>query len=364
MWEGIMMGHQIEVTRGALAQYEIAQLADNALAEGAIACMIEHYALTANNITYAVMGEAMNYFDFFPASSTQNGVVPVWGFATVYASRHPDIAQGERLYGYWPMAESVVLQPAKVSKEAFFDGASHRAGLASVYNNYRRLGSDAADKGEEEIRALFEPLFLTSFLIEDTFRREDFYGASSAILTSASSKTALALAHVMKEASPHVRRIGLTSSGNTDFVAQCGLYDEVVSYEEVESLNKEAKTVSVDFAGNGDVLRRIHAHFDNNLAYSMLVGATHVDGRGGAKNLAGPQPILFFAPTSAETLMRELGPAGFEAAKAKRWNDFSVFAKALVNVTHVQGSEDIAAAYARLFAGNVAPTEGIIAVNG
>ena len=357
------MAQQIEVTRGALAQYHIADLAQNALPDGAIACDIQHYALTANNITYAVMGEAMNYFDFFPAVDAQNGVVPVWGFARVSASNHDDIAVGERLYGYWPMADHAVLHPAKISKDAFFDGAPHRAGLASVYNNYRRLGSGEGDKHAEEIRALFEPLFLTSFLIEDTFRRADFHGASAALLTSASSKTAMALAHVMKAASPNVKRIGLTSPGNKDFVAKTGLYDQIVAYDDIETIDKTVTSISVDFAGNGDVLRRIHTHFDDALAYSMLVGATHVDGRGGAKGLAGPQPILFFAPTSAETLMRELGPAGFAAAIAARWQDFAGFAEDLVNISHVKGSAAIAEKYAALLAGKITPDEAIIAVN-
>lgn len=357
------MAQQIEVTRGALAQYHIAELAQSALPEGAIACTIEHYALTANNITYAVMGEAMHYFDFFPAQDAQNGVVPVWGFAKVSASNHSDVAVGERLYGYWPMADHVVLHPAKVSNDAFFDGAPHRAGLASVYNNYRRLGSEAEDRQAEEIRALFEPLFLTSFLIEDTLRRADFHGASSALLTSASSKTAMALAHVLKAASPNVKRIGLTSSGNKDFVAQTGLYDQIVTYDAIETIDKNVTSVSVDFAGNGDVLRRIHTHFDSALAYSMLVGATHVDGRGGAKDLAGPQPILFFAPTSAETLMRELGPAGFAAAIAARWTEFAGFAGDLVNISHVKGSAAISEKYVQLLAGKIAPDDAIIAVN-
>lgn len=357
------MAQQIEVTRGALAQYHIAELAQGALPAGAIACTIEHYALTANNITYAVMGEAMNYFDFFPATAAQNAVVPVWGFARVSASNHADIAVGERLYGYWPMADHAVLHPAKVAKDTFFDGAPHRAGLASVYNNYRRLGSDAGDQQAEEIRALFEPLFLTSFLIEDTFRRAGFHGATSALITSASSKTAMALAHVMKAASPNVKRIGLTSSGNMDFVTQTGLYDQIAAYDAIETIDNAGAVVSVDFAGNGDVLRRIHAHFDAQLAYSMLVGATHVDGRGGAKVLAGPQPILFFAPTSAETLMRELGPAGFAAAIAARWQDFAGFASDLVTISHVQGSAAIAEKYVQLLAGNIAPDEAIIAVN-
>jgi len=37
---------------------------------------IDHFALTANNITYAAFGEAMGYWQFFPASSGW-GCIPV-----------------------------------------------------------------------------------------------------------------------------------------------------------------------------------------------------------------------------------------------------------------------------------------------
>ena len=45
---------------------------------------MDAFALTTNNITYAVFGAAMQYWDFFPTADPDVwGCVPVWGFAEV-----------------------------------------------------------------------------------------------------------------------------------------------------------------------------------------------------------------------------------------------------------------------------------------
>jgi Protein of unknown function (DUF2855) len=51
------------------------------------------FALTANNITYAVIGEELKYWQLFPAPEGY-GNVPVRGFGEVIAAKHPGIAVG------------------------------------------------------------------------------------------------------------------------------------------------------------------------------------------------------------------------------------------------------------------------------
>ena len=58
---------------------------------------IDRFALTSNNITYGAFGDAMKYWDFFPAPDGW-GIIPVWGFATVTESRALGFAPGERYY--------------------------------------------------------------------------------------------------------------------------------------------------------------------------------------------------------------------------------------------------------------------------
>ena len=86
-----------------------------ALADGDVLLAVDSFGFTANNVTYAVFGEMMRYWDFFPAEQGW-GRVPVWGFATVTRSKHPEISAGERVYldtleGRASPAKGYVLSP-------------------------------------------------------------------------------------------------------------------------------------------------------------------------------------------------------------------------------------------------------------
>ena len=150
-----------------------------ALRPGEARLRIDLFALTANNVTYGAFGEAMHYWDFFPTGDAATGCIPVWGFATVSESLVDGVDVGERFYGYWPMADEVVLAPERVIAEGFFDGAQHRRELPSVYNRYLRCSSDPTYRREHEaLRALLQPLFTTSFLIDDFLADNAFFGAT------------------------------------------------------------------------------------------------------------------------------------------------------------------------------------------
>ncbi len=328
------------------------------LGDGQLLLEVEKYALTANNITYAAVGDGFGYWNFFPTGDAEWGIVPVWGFARVAASNHPDIAVGERLYGYFPMASHLVVSPGNVSESGFVDTAAHRQGLAIIYNQYNRLGT-GTDAHEAE-RAIFQPLFTTSFLIEDFMRGNDWFGAEALVITSASSKTGLGLAQVARNLSPSIKRIGLTSAGNAEFVSGTGLYDQVLTYDQLAEADASVSAVSVDFAGNGQLLAGIHAHWGDQLRFSSLVGATHVEERGGADDMAGPEPVLFFAPTAAETLIEKVGPAEFRARVDAEFAGFVANADAYLKVEDLQGTDALRDAYLQMLANKVAPSRGLM----
>src|SRR5579885_2574240 len=98
------------------------------LQPGQVLLRIDRFGFSSNNITYAVFGESMAYWKFFPGPEGW-GRLPVWGFADVLASRHHDIAEGERVYGYLPMSTHLVVQPARVAATSFMDAMPHRAAL-------------------------------------------------------------------------------------------------------------------------------------------------------------------------------------------------------------------------------------------
>src|SRR5829696_5214098 len=107
-----------EVRRGDLRTHRIVDEPAPALRDGQVLLHLDQAALTANNVTYAALGEAMGYWRFFPADDGW-GRVPVWGFADVETSRLDGVGDGERIYGYFPMASHLVVTPAHTTRSTF-----------------------------------------------------------------------------------------------------------------------------------------------------------------------------------------------------------------------------------------------------
>ena len=58
----------------------------DALPDEALLVKVDRFAFTANNITYATLGEQLKYWQLFPAPEGF-GNIPVWGLGEVIASR-------------------------------------------------------------------------------------------------------------------------------------------------------------------------------------------------------------------------------------------------------------------------------------
>jgi hypothetical protein len=320
---------------------------------------VDSFAFTANNITYAELGNRMAYWGFFPTQDEAWGNIPVWGFADVVASRHAAIAVDERIYGYFPMATHLVMTPAKLTDSSFVEAAPHRTKLPPAYNSYLRITTEPAfSEPFESYQALLRPLFVTSFLIDDFLADEDFFGALTVVLSSASSKTAFGLAHLL-----HRRKgitvVGLTSAGNRAFVEGLGCYDRVVTYDEIASQPKDA-AVYVDFAGSADTRRTIHEHFGDQLKYSCAVGLSHREMNPPGKGLPGPQPIFFFAPDRIVKRSKDWGRGGLETRLNAAWTDFIPVLQTWMQVIRGNGRAAVEATYRATLAGKLKPDEGHI----
>jgi hypothetical protein len=80
------------------------------VADGEIIVEVARFSFTANNVSYAVAGESLDYFKFYPHNEDLTyGRIPVWGLGIVAVSRCPGIAVGEKLYGYFTMSRYVCL---------------------------------------------------------------------------------------------------------------------------------------------------------------------------------------------------------------------------------------------------------------
>ncbi|MEO6015719.1 MAG: DUF2855 family protein [Polaromonas sp.] len=322
--------HEFLVNKTALQQHRWRSADTLALAPGQVRLEIASFALTANNITYAAFGDAMNYWQFFPTGEDGWGCIPVWGFATVSESLCDDVAVGERFYGYYPMANTVVMQPVRASAQGFSDGAAHRASLHPVYNNYLRCNGDPLYTADtEDLQALLRPLFITSFLIDDFLADNDWFGACAGgqrgvmLLSSASSKTAYGTAFQMAQR-PGIEVVGLTSPANVAFCESLGCYSRVLTYDQLEELDADTPCVYVDFAGNGGLRQRIHSRLAQ-LKYSCSIGGTHVDelgAKGSARDLPGVRPALFFAPAQIKKRYADWGPEEFGKQLVQAWHGF------------------------------------------
>jgi hypothetical protein len=354
------MAETIWANKSDLTDLTVNEEALPELGDGEVRLRIESFSVTANNVTYAVIGDQFGYWNFFPAQDGF-GVVPVWGHAVVQQSRHAEIAVGERVYGYLPMGTYLDILPSKIGISGFSDVAAHRLPMSPIYNQYSRLNADPEhDPAKENERMIFAPLFKTGFLIEDMFRRNDWFGAENLIMTSASSKTAMGLASCAKNASPKIKRIGLTSAGNVDFTKSTGLYDLVLSYDEIGNLPDTA-SVCVDFAGSSNLLRSVHQTCANALKYSCLVGVTHVGDRsGGAGDLPGPAPILFFAPDHAVAAIKELGPKAFGEVVAQQWKIFLEHSATNLTIEIRGGVVSAAQAFVSILKNEADPQIGIV----
>ncbi len=345
------------INRSELRDCRIAEAEELEPAAGEAVLAVERFGMTANNVTYALFGDAMNYWDFFPAEKGW-GRLPVWGMASVAKSRHPDLAEGTRLYGYLPSSSELLVVPDRVNERGFFDGAPHRAPLPSAYQGYRDVEVDPAyDAEREDEQILFWPLFYTSFMVDDEFDDEGFYGAETIAISSASSKTALIAAYLLAQRDG-VELVGLTSERNREFVEGLGIYGETLSYEQVDSLPTEG-VVYADFSGNPEVRGAVHEHCGDGLAHSAVIGFTHWDeATGAAAELPGPEPKGFFAPTRIRKRGEDWGTAELERRLVAAWHPFAEWTGDWLEVREGEGAEALKSTYLELLEGDVGPTVG------
>lgn len=344
------------VDKGALRLARFAQ-ADVAVGEGQALLRLDRFALTSNNVTYAAIGEQFGYWKFFPAAAP-NGRVPVWGFADVVESKATDVAIGERIWGYFPIASHLVVTPARANARGFVDGATHRAGLPPVYNQYERVTADPAYSRDHEGHiALFRPLFVTGFLIDDFLDENGFFGANRVMLSSASSKTALGLAKCLKDRGG-VEVIGLTSARNAEFVSKTGYYDRVVAYDRLSDLPNDQPALLVDMAGDAPLIDALADRLGDAFIYNCMVGGTHWEAR--ASEAKGPPRTLFFAPDRIVKRHKDWGPEGFATRYAVAWSGFLGSTSGWLKIIDKHGQTAVRDAWIALLDGQARPEEGYV----
>jgi len=345
---------ELAVSRQDLAVTRVVERPLPEVGPGEALLRVDRVGVTANNVTYAVLGDAYRYWQFFPTDPGW-GVVPLWGFADVVASRADGVRPGDRLYGYLPSASHLLVRPAGVDSRGLRDASEHRADLPAPYNAYALTTGDLAYAPEhEDLQVLYRPLFWTSYLLADRLLETDLQDGQAVLLSSASSKTAYGAAFLLREAGREV--VGLTSTRNVAFTESLGCYDRVVTYDDLAPLERRPY-VYVDVAGSSALTARLREHLQASLALHLLVGVTFQE-----LAPAGGGAAVFFAPDQMTRRITQWGAEEFSRRFAQAWQGFAPVVQGWVDIVQGQGPGGLAHAWQQVQSGASDPRTGHVLV--
>lgn len=359
---------EFQVQKNDLAKHRIVETTDRPLADGEVRLRVDKFAFTANNMTYGVAGYSLGYWQFFPASSNEDGlwgVIPVWAFADVIESENENVPVGDRLYGYFPPATSLIMQPKDVSTRAVTDGIAHRQALPPLYNVYQRVSADPKYQRDGDIaRILLGPLHMTSYCLWDCLKQNDWYGADQVIIVSASSKTSLGLAHGLATDEAAPKTVGLTSARNVEFVTSTGLYDEVIAYGDLAAALTPRSSAVIDMAGNASVKAGLQEKLGENLSYYINVGITHwedIGSNGGFSDTPNPErQENFFAPSYIFERIKQIGPREYDTRSTAFVRSSAEATFAWMSVDQRSGLDGLTEIYPGFCDGSVSPKSGFV----
>jgi len=368
----------LEIRRASIGEAEVHEEPLTELDEGQIRLRVDRFAVTANNVSYAGAGDLLGYWDFFPSSDpTTWGRVPAVGYAEIVESRSADLPVGGRYHGWFPMAEFVTVT-ANATRDGFRDDGDHRRAHAPIYRSFTRTDADPmhddAPDGEDR-SALLRVLLLTGYLADEFFADSGgatadgaapFFGAQQVVVLSASSKTAIGFSQRAAQRDGW-SVVGLTSAGNADFVRSLGIYDSVVTYDQIDDADDgiaPVDSVVIDMAGNPDVLAAVHHHLGERVKHSMMIGKSHHDAVGTAApggSLPGAAPQFFFAPTALDRLVAGWGAQEFRRRTAEATHEFIEASRDWMTVDARRGPGGPTAAWTSVHGGELTPDVGVIA---
>ena len=344
----------LEIDRRDIRQFRLVETnPPQELPDGHVLLRLERAALTSNKISYAFSGEMLDYWGFFPTEANW-GRLPVMGFGVVTASTCADIEVGGRYFGFFPLGDHHLVQ-AQWSSSGFTDNGEWRTKHASIYKNFTHAPANAKD----DQTAIFRGLYMTSFLLEDYLRENSFFDAQQIIITSASSKTSIALANCLQRFSD-VKIIGLTSARNLSFVKDVGDYDEIIDYQNLDALNAQVQSAVADMAGNPQIIADVHTRLKTKVVYSCSVGATHWDATRTNVVIPEPRPEFFCAPSQVSKRSKEWGR---EELNRRIDDSLAVFidgTQKWLTIQHAHGATEVAEFYSTLVTGQIDPRLGNI----
>jgi len=237
---------------------------------------IEHLPLAENEVLFVPQSLGANRYityysggyilqdigTFVDPKGVQNTkafkIPPCWGRCKVYRSNHPQIEEGSTYYGFWPMAAYSVRRVCDVDSTGFI--AYHDLPSFTGPKEWLKL---IQMNDTENVYALENYEY---WKIGITYARElqdmNYFGAKRLVISSASSGSGQCIAMSLKELNPSFTVVGLTSERNHQFVKKFSFFDEVYTYEDIQSSPNTGKSLYFDALGWESVSKDVFDHFD------------------------------------------------------------------------------------------------------
>jgi len=293
-----------------------------------------------------------------------------WGYARVMESECPKVPVGTRLYGLFPPSKYLIQKiqrtvPANRNGDcALVEFLNDQCPFDLIrFKEYEVVESDPTPEAllTEDWRCATKELYTMAFYMDEQLLVETGM-INSVIISCASSKTAVALAYVLRMRD--MRNVwGLTSKEHLEFVKSTDLYHKVFTYDEVESLPNDSTVVYMDFRCDGDLRHAILTRMSTNLMHSMVIGPAMFQKRMKDQLFeVKKRETLFNEATWRERrrMVAEVTKTGRNEKLKYSYKAFVERVKTWTKLRHLGGAEAMKQVYADIYENKAPPHESYV----
>lgn len=364
------------------------------VASAAVTFKIVSASLSANNKFYLDFGEKppFNFFQTYPVSDASTVVSdgaacegkyvrpPVWGLCEVTASKVADVRVGDVCRAMLPLGTEVTFAKAHVEPK-LGNVVVDRPKTHSAYNTFNPIPSDSVCHPNAPTSGLALTCFpgiITGFGLHFALKHANYYACDTIVVTSASSKVALAFAVYMQDVAGK-KVVGYTSSDNRAFCQSTGLYAQVLSYQD-ELPTSLGDVVMVDISGRGDLYATNKDRVKKLLSIGNASGTADKDSSiaaftalakckmiltmtGGPKwvrNLMNPTQELFLIMDTMQVLIEEWGKEKYLENIELYTKRFCDEASKWIRERKCETEDAIQSAFGDIVQGSVPPSEFVL----
>jgi len=356
--------------------------------------------LSANNNFYLNFGEKapFNFFQAYPVpkgsilvdsdnmekiTTTATDYVhpPVWGLCEVTQSTMESVPVGSVYRAMLPLGTQVHFTRAKV-EPTLGNLIIHRPTTHSAYNLFTPIPSESVSHPKNSqtsgLALTCYPGILTGLGLYFSLHHANYYNCDTIVVSSASSKVALAFALYMKDTRDK-NVIGYTSESNKHFCESTGLYSKILTYDEVLS-ETVGRVVMVDISGRGTIYTNNQSHvkkllcigntsgtpanastFTSFTAYAKVkLVLTMMGGPKWICSRMNPTQELFLIMDTLQEMLEEWGKEHYLKTFEDNTRTFCEEASKWMNERKCDSEETIQSAFEDITEGHVPPSEFVV----